>query len=134
MMMERVRQSIEKNNSESNRMAGIKILRQYFIKHQGTAESEILQLHGISGTVPRRTGGQIVVPPESHPSWQKLIDGELVLDTDIVALKMMLQSIRISIENNPTEASRHAGAKILRQYFIKHQNKHKTELDQLIAA
>ena len=134
MMLERVRQSIEKNNSESNRMAGIKILRQYFIKHQGSSENEILQLHGISGAVPRKTGGQIVVPPESHPSWQKLIDGELILDTDIVALKMMLQSIRISIENNPTEASRHAGAKILRQYFIKHQNKHKTELDQLIAA
>jgi hypothetical protein len=136
MMMERVRQSIEKNNSDANRTAGIKILRQYFIKHQASAQSEIRQLNGLSAEVPATasSNSQVSVPPESHPSWQRLIDGDLVLDTDIVALKMMLQSIRISIENNPSEASRHAGAKILRQYFIKHQNKHKTELNQLIAA
>jgi hypothetical protein len=136
MMMERVRQSVEKNNSDANRTAGIKILRQYFIKHQTSAQSEIRQLNGLSAQVPVSTtsNSPVAVPPESHPSWQRLIDGDLVLDTDIVALKMMLQSIRISIENNPSEASRHAGAKILRQYFIKHQNKHKTELNQLIAA
>jgi len=136
MMMERVRQSIEKNSSDANRMAGIKILRQYFIKHQASAQSEILQLNGISGAIPTSVSSNIpiMIPPESHPNWQRLIDGDLVIDTDIVALKMMLQSIRISIENNPTEASRHAGTKILRQYFIKHQNKHKTELGQFVAA
>ncbi len=138
MMMERVRQSVEKNNSDANRIAGIKILRQYFVKHQASAQSEIRQLNGLSAEIPSTVSNsgdqQIAVPPESHPSWQRLIDGELVLDTDIVALKMMLQSIRISIENNPSEASRHAGAKILRQYFIKHQSKHKTELNQLVAA
>jgi hypothetical protein len=136
MMMERVRQSIEKNNSETNRMAGVKILRQYFIKHQSSSQSEILQLNGLSGISPAVSSqsSAITIPPESHPSWQRLINGDLILNTEIVALKMMLQSIRISIENNPTEATRHAGAKILRQYFIKHQNKHKTELDQLIAA
>jgi hypothetical protein len=137
MMMERVRQSVEKNDSTANRMAGIKILRQYFIKHQASAQNEILQLNGISGTVPTAVANSsqtATVPAESHPSWQRLIDGDLVLDTDIVALKMMLQSVRISIEKNPTEASRQAGAKILRQYFIKHQSKHTTELNQLIAA
>jgi hypothetical protein len=136
MMMERVRQSVEKNSSDTNRMAGVKILRQYFIKHQASTQSEILQLNGMSGVAPDVTSNnrQAIVPAESHPSWQRLIDGNLVLDTDIVALKMMLQSVRISIEKNPSEASRHAGAKILRQYFIKHQNKHKTELNQLIAA
>jgi hypothetical protein len=138
MMMERVRQSIEKNNSDANRIAGIKILRQYFIKHQASAQNEILQLNGISGTIPTTVSassqGATSIPPESHPSWQRLIDGDLVLDTEIVALKMMLQSVRISIEKNPSEASRQAGAKILRQYFIKHQSKHTTELNQLIAA
>jgi hypothetical protein len=136
MMMERVRQSVEKNDSNANRMAGIKILRQYFIKHQASAQNEILQLNGISGSIPTTvaSSSQATIPPESHPSWQRLINGDLVLDTDIVALKMMLQSVRISIEKNPSEASRHAGAKILRQYFIKHQSKHKTELNQLVAA
>lgn len=137
MMMERVRQSVEKNGSDANRMAGVKILRQYFIKHQASAQNEILQLNGISGTIPTAvasSSGHATIPAESHPSWQRLIDGDLVLDTDIVALKMMLQSVRISIEKNPSEASRQAGAKILRQYFIKHQSKHITELNQLIAA
>jgi phage anti-repressor protein len=137
MMMERVRQSVEKNNSQANQTAGIKILRQYFIKHQTSARSEVLQLNGMSGTMAAAASSNnapAAVPAESHPSWQRLIDGDLVLDTDIVALKMMLQSVRISIEKNPTEASRHAGTKILRQYFIKHKNKHKTELNQLIAA
>ncbi|MDZ7736473.1 MAG: hypothetical protein U5P41_10490 [Gammaproteobacteria bacterium] len=54
--------------------------------------------------------------------------------TDAVGLKMMLERIRLSIENNPSEASRLAGAKILRQYFIKHQSKHRAELEQLRAA
>ncbi len=136
MMMERVRQSVEKNSSDANRTAGIKILRQYFIKHQASAQNEILQLNGISGTIPTTvaSSGPATIPAESHPSWQRLINGDLVLDTDIVALKMMLQSVRISIEKNPSEASRQAGAKILRQYFIKHQSKHITELNQLIAA
>lgn len=135
MMMERVRQSVEKNTSETNRMAGVKILRQYFLKHQASSQNEILQLNGIaSQDLPSDNNNQVTIPSETHPSWQRLIDGELVINTDIVALKMMLQSIRISIENNPTDASRTAGAKILRQYFVKHQNKHRTELDQLIAA
>ncbi|MBL1142319.1 MAG: hypothetical protein HND53_09845 [Proteobacteria bacterium] len=136
MMMERVRQSIEKNDSDTNRMAGIKILRQYFIKHQASAQNEILQLNGIRGTIPTKvtSSGPAAIPSESHPSWQRLINGDLVLDTDTVALKMMLQSVRISIEKNPSEASRQAGAKILRQYFIKHHSKHTTELNQLIAA
>ena len=63
-----------------------------------------------------------------------MIDGELQIQTDIVALKMMLQSIRLSVENNPGEAARAAAAKILRQYFVKHQSKHRTEIEQLIAA
>tara|TARA_R110002072_G_scaffold14582_9_gene60242 strand:- start:56503 stop:58056 length:1554 start_codon:yes stop_codon:yes gene_type:complete len=137
MMLERVRQSVEKNTSETNRMAGIKILRQYFLKHQASSQNEILQLNGIAPQVlptDNNDNNQITIPPETHPSWQRLINGELVINTDIVALKMMLQSIRISIENNPSDASRTAGAKILRQYFVKHQNKHRTELDQLIAA
>ena len=136
MMMERVRQSVEKNTSESNRMAGIKILRQYFLKHQAASQSEIRQLNGQVGNLStyNNDNNQATIPPENHPSWQRLIDGDLVINTDIVALKMMLQSIRISIQNNPTDATRTAGTKILRQYFVKHQNKHRTELDQLIAA
>jgi len=142
MMLERVRLSVERNPSESTRRAGIRILRQFFLKHRTRLQNEILQLGGGAGAAPAippaastdTAPREITVPPESHPSWQRLIDGELEIKTDIVALKMMLERIRISIGNNPTDASRLAGARILRQYFLKHQNKHRAEIDQLLAA
>jgi hypothetical protein len=83
-----------------------------------------------------RTGAaqDVTIPDINHPSWQRLINGEVEIVTDAVGLKMMLERIRLSIENNPSQASRLAGAKILRQYFIKHQNKHRAELAQLRAA
>ena len=74
------------------------------------------------------------VPPDTHPSWQKLINGELEIKTDIVALKMMLQRIRISIDKNPSDNSRIAGVKILRRYFLKHKSKHQAEITQLLVA
>ena len=130
MMMERVRLSVERNPTEATQKAGIKILHQFFSKHQSRLQSEIQQLGGATTSAAQT----LTVPPDSHPSWQRLINGELEIKTDVVALKMMLERIRISIENNPSDASRIAGAKILRQYFLKHQSKHQAELDQLLAA
>ncbi len=135
MMMERVRLSVERNPSDASKQAGAKIIHQFFLKHQTRLHSEIQQIGGTvaaSGTIHR--SASVSVPADSHPSWQKLINGELEIKTDVVALKMMLERIRISIENNPSDASRVAGAKILRQYFLKHQSKHQAELDQLLAA
>jgi hypothetical protein len=132
MMMERVRLSVERNPSEASQKAGIKILHQFFTKHQSRLQTEIQQLGG--ATTSTSAGQTVSVPADTHPSWQRLINGELEIKTDVVALKMMLESVRISIENNPSEASRIAGAKILRQYFLKHQSKHQAELDQLLAA
>lgn len=133
MMLERVRMSIQRNPTESNRTAGIKILHQYFVKHQSRHREEILTLlgHVVQTSSP---DGHVNIPTEDHPNWQRLINGELEIVTDVVALKMMLERIRISVEKNPSQATRLAGAKILRQYFIKHQQKHRAELDQLIAA
>ena len=132
MMMERVRLSVERNPSEASQKAGIKILHQFFTKHQGRLRSEIQQLGGTATNA--STAQTVSVPADTHPSWQRLINGELEIITDVVALKMMLERVRISIEKNPSDASRIAGAKILRQYFLKHQSKHQAELDQLLAA
>ncbi len=135
MMLERVRMSIARNPTESNRAAGIKILHQYFVKHQARHREEILILLG--QVVANPTIAEDIhteIPAEDHPSWQRLINGELEIVTDVVALKMMLERIRISVEKNPSESTRMAGAKILRQYFIKHQQKHRAELNQLVAA
>ena len=131
MMMERVRLSVERNPTEASQKAGIKILHQFFTKHQSRLQSEVQQL---GGTAAASSVQRVSVPADTHPSWQRLINGELEIKTDVVALKMMLERVRISIENNPSDASRIAGAKILRQYFLKHQSKHQAELDQLLAA
>ncbi|RKZ67014.1 MAG: hypothetical protein DRQ48_10240, partial [Gammaproteobacteria bacterium] len=132
MMMERVRLSVERNPSEASQKAGIKILHQFFTKHQSRLQSEVQQLGGTAASA--SITQTVSVPADTHPSWQRLINGELEIKTDVVALKMMLERVRISIENNPSDASRIAGAKILRQYFLKHQSKHQAELDQLLAA
>lgn len=133
MMIERIRRAISRNNTATNRMAATKMLRQYFIKHQASARNELAQL---TTKTKQRTASvtDLNVPPVAHPSWQRIINGEVQISTDAVALKMMLQSIRLSVENNPGEAARAAAAKILRQYFLKHQSSHRTEIEQLIAA
>lgn len=128
MMIERVGISVERHPSEASRTASIKILHQFFTKHQSRLQSEIQQLGGTISTKLQA----LSVPADTHPSWQWLINGELKIKTDVVALKMMLERIRISIENDPSDASRMAGAKILRRYFLKHQSKHQVELGQLL--
>lgn len=137
MLLERIRQAIARKPTDANRLAGARMLRQYFIKNQHRHNAEIRALVGDEtavqhGVIDDEHSGAI--PAITHPSWQRLIDGELEILTDAVGLKMMLERIRLSIEHNPSEASRLAGAKILRQYFIKHQSKHRAELDQLRAA
>jgi len=137
MLLERIRQAIAKKPTDANRLSGARMLRQYFIKNQHRHAAEIAVLAGIESASQQAAGGDehsSSIPGVEHPSWQRLIDGELQIMTDAVGLKMMLERIRLSIENNPSEASRLAGAKILRQYFIKHQSKHRAELEQLRAA
>lgn len=137
MLLERIRQAIAKRPTEANRLAGAKMLRQYFTKNPHRHAAEINSLAGFDSPVTQAGADDEVsqgIPDINHPSWQRLINGELQILTDAVGLKMMLERIRLSIESNPSEASRLAGAKILRQYFIKHQHKHRAELDQLRAA
>lgn len=138
MMLEQMRQSVVRNPSENSRLAAVRILRQFFVKHQAQLVDELRQLSegggaavGVeaSGAKPSRPS----VPDESAAVWQHVINGDFQIDTDALALKMMLERIRISIQNNPSEGTRMAGIKILRQYFIKHREVHRTELGQLMA-
>ena len=133
MMLKRIRLSIQRNPTATNQKAGIKIMRQFFVKHKGRLQSETQQLLVVE-TTPMPISSHASIPVESNPIWQELISGVFEVKTDVVALKMMLERIRISIQRNPSDAAKLAGAKILRQYFIKHQHKHKAELTQLMAA
>ncbi|MGQ0659130.1 MAG: hypothetical protein ACT4NU_13765 [Chromatiales bacterium] len=152
MMLERVRMAIVRNPTSASRLAGAKILRQYFLKYQHLHRSELAQISGgqvaggraaesnrhlpdLTATVaPQGMTGVRGIPPESHRGWQLLIDGQLRVQPDALALQMMLERIRMTIARNPTSAARDAGAKILRQYFVKHQHRHRAEIAQLAAA
>ena len=141
MMIEQIRISVQRNPSDASKLAGVKLLRQFFLKRQRLLTTELEQLVGkqsfeealIFDATPL-VQQVATVPPESHPGWQKLLNGDLEIETDAVALQMMMERIRISIENNPSNASKIAGTKILRQYFLKYQRKHQAELIQLMAA
>lgn len=137
MMLERIRISIQHNPSDSTRSAGIKILRQFFLKHRHMHAAELSQISGLPQQHFERQAqdiANIVVPPENDPAWLRLIEGALQLKTEVVGLKMMIERVRILHQSNPSEASRLAGTKLLRQYFLKHQRKHRAELAQMKAA
>ena len=136
MMLQQVRQSVARNPSEKSRLAGVKILRQFFLKHQSQLTNELRQLYESGAHVKTLEISQsftLKVPVESDPVWLRLINGAVEIKTDAVALKMMLERVRLSIQNNPSDITRMAGIKILRRYFIKHQQIHRSELGQLMA-
>jgi hypothetical protein len=137
MMLERIRISIQQHPADTTRTAGIKILRQFFLKHRHAHSAELSQISGLPQQhFERQTQdlSNIVVPPETDPAWMRLIKGEIQLKTDVVGLKMMIERVRILNQNQPSEASRLAGTKLLRQYFLKHQRSHRAELAQMKVA
>ena len=71
------------------------------------------------------------IPFETHPNWQRLINGNLQLSSTAVGLRMLLQRIRKEISSNPTETTTLAGIRLLRQYFIKNQSAHREDIDIL---
>lgn len=139
MLLERVRLTIGRTPSPAARLAAARVLRQYFEKYKTRLEPELRLLSAEEVLVhASSTNGQVVefveVPPESHPSWDKLIRGELQIRTEALGLKMLLERVRLSLGAEPTEALRMAAARVLRQYFIKHRSRHRAELEQLKAA
>ncbi|MGQ0658623.1 MAG: hypothetical protein ACT4NU_11120 [Chromatiales bacterium] len=138
MLLERIRLTLGRSPSEPARLAAARVLRQYFEKYRARHERELRLLAGSDTAPPATGGGQVVefveVPAENHPSWQRLINGELQIKTDALGLKMLLERVRLSLGTHPTEALRLAAARVLRQYFIKHRSRHRAELEQLKAA
>ena len=138
MLLERIRLTLGRNPSEPARLAAARVLRQYFEKYKARHDNELRLLVDAEASPTVVGGAQVVefveVPPETHYSWQRLINGELQIKTDALGLKMLLERVRLSLGNQPTEALRLAAARVLRQYFIKHRSRHRAELEQLKAA
>jgi hypothetical protein len=138
MLLERIRLTIGRAPSAAARLAAARVLRQYFEKYRTRHDAELKLLVAEEVLYQPDSSGQVVefveVPPENHPSWDKLIRGELQIRTEALGLKMLLERVRLSLGSEPTEALRLAAARVLRQYFIKHRSRHRAELEQLKAA
>jgi hypothetical protein len=137
MILEQVRKSVQQDPSTVNRQAGIRSLYQFFIKHQGRLSQEIAQLTDSSATsvAPLTTAIQGVdssLPDESDPIWDELINGKIELQSNAVSLKLLLGRIRQNITSNATETQRISGAQILRNYFVRNQQRHSDDIQLLI--
>lgn len=138
MLLTRIRQVITRNPTEANRREGASALRQYFLKNQQRLTAEIRVLKdgktAVNVALPRSDDQDCIVPSIAHPGWQRLIDGEIRIATDTVALRMLLGRIRQSLEKNQSVSRKLACTQLLRNYFLKHQNRHRKDLEMLTAS
>jgi hypothetical protein len=137
MLLEQIRLTVGSNPSEITRLAGARILRQYFVKHWHRNKAELAQLlntaqHATAEAESTRAAPE--VPAENSPGWQDLIDGRIPIRSDAIGLKMLLERLRLTLGSQPLPAGRLAGARILRQYFVKHHTRHRAELEMLHAS
>jgi hypothetical protein len=143
MLLERIRQTIAKNPAPSYRTAATKMLHQYFLKNKDKHADELAVINtGLPAKVNDIGSGigssksshlKVGVPPENSPAWQRLMDGVIEIETDAVALKMLLERIRQTIAKNPAPSYRTAATKMLYQYFLKNEDKHSSELQTINA-
>ncbi|MFO1435148.1 MAG: hypothetical protein U1F34_01775 [Gammaproteobacteria bacterium] len=137
MLLEQVRLSLASNPSPSARLAGARILRLYFLKHWRQSRPELEQILAhfrAAAAAPKAAQPDVAIPLENDPGWQYLIAGRVPIQPDAVALKMLIERLRLTLGPRPTVTSRLAGARILREFFLKHHARHRNELLQLIAA
>lgn len=137
MLLARIRHGITRDPSEANRREGAAALRQYFLKNRQRLVTEISFLNGektrVQHELPESGDQDSAVPSIAHPCWQRLIDGDIHLVADTLALKMLLGQIRRSLDKNQSASSMLACTKLLRHYFLKHRNLHQKDLETLKA-
>lgn len=146
MLLQRLRQNYAASPGSETGTAGAALLRQFFSRNMRVMKPEIDQLvnrrSGTGGSgdeQPSTTDKNMSaasaksdgIPAADDPVWQLLINGDLFLHSNAVALKMLMQRARLEYIKSPGNEARVAGAKLLRQYFLRHQKSLKNELDQL---
>jgi hypothetical protein len=137
MILVRVRKSMQQDSGTVNRQACIRSLYQFFIKHKERLSKEITQLTdstvtsvGTLSTAVPAAGPSL--PDERDAIWDRLINGKIELQSNAVSLKLLLGRVRQNISKNETEAQRISGAQILRNYFIRNQQRHSDDIRLLI--
>ena len=105
----------------------------------GLPESELKEIvkslqvvgEGVPATVEKIGVDASGIPHVDHPVWQLLIKGEVLLETNSVPLRMLLQRIRRNYAVSPGPASAGEGAEALRQFFLRNKKILHRELQQL---
>ncbi|MEO0422250.1 MAG: hypothetical protein AAF184_07950 [Pseudomonadota bacterium] len=156
MLLEKVRRVTSQGETSGEVMAAAaRVLRRYLARYARRHVDLLAELNSLdlSTTTQQRTSrlartwrgggrrgapitspGNADVPPVDDPVWQRLMDGDLLLETDAFALRMMLERIRRSVRRDPSEGNRQAAALQLRDYFVKHERVHRAELQRIRAA
>ncbi|MEO0971552.1 MAG: hypothetical protein AAFX85_00545, partial [Pseudomonadota bacterium] len=155
MLMEKVKRVTTQGEMSGEVMAAAgRVLRRYLARYAHRHEDLLSDLNALdlSTTAPERTsrlsrswrgGGRrgaaaaaanVQVPPVDDPVWGRLMDGDLALETEAFALRMMLERIRRSVRRDPSESNRQAAAAQLRDYFVKHERVHRAELQRIRVA
>lgn len=137
-LIERLRQALAADPSPAAAGFAARTLRQFFSKYEGRLGREIEQLPGLAapgGGGEVRDRGNVVefveIPPDDHPSWRQLINGQVELATGALGLKLLLEQVRLSLGADPSEATLQAGTRVMRQYFLKNRARHRREIEQL---
>ena len=153
MLIEKVRRVTRQGQDSQEVMAAAgRVLRRYLVRYADRHADLLDQLATLQAqptdTAPKtakarawlggnRGGGATrtsEVPSPGDPVWRRLVLGEISLQTDVFALRMMLERIRGSVARDPSESNVRTAAGQLREYFVKHERVHRAELRRLRVA
>lgn len=138
MLLQHVRINYKKSPGSEAGIAGAKSLRQFFTRNQKSLKQEIDELNNNRPNIEieaagRRTSlsGDDNLPVESALVWQRIINGDQHLKTNMVGLQMLLEQVRKSVQKDSSIANRQAGIRNLLNFFIKHKGRLGQEIAQL---
>jgi len=147
MLLQRVRMNYDKSPNTETTKAGTIQLRQFFVRNERLLRQEITQVFDSQSAVDieagsgqshtpqndpvKRSAEGTTIPKLDDPVWQRIVKGDLVIQSDRVAFNMLLQRVRMSYDKSPGVESVVIGTKSLQQFFDRHQKFLRPEIDQL---
>jgi hypothetical protein len=109
----------------------------------GITSAELQEIYNLAKIEPTTVAGKENVPYRAEhtessgvpgleqPIWQSLINGSRSLQSNNVALNMLLQRARMNYDKSPDMETAMAGATLLRQFFVRNQSTLKQQMNQL---
>ena len=72
-----------------------------------------------------------MIPPASHPSWTRLVSGQMTLTSTNVGVNMLIFNSTLKFERDSSPAHVAALAGHAHEFFVKHQSILRSEIRQL---